>query len=98
MISALYSLKCNRFGTFMPQHAILTPGFRVPPNVKFEVDDIENEWVYSSPFDFIHCRAMAAVIADWPRLAKQCFQLSVQLTHPKEPVSNMSVSCDIQVH
>ncbi len=58
---------------------MLTAEIRVPPNVKFEVDDIEKEWAYSSSFDFIHCRAMAAVIADWPRLTKQCFQLGLPL-------------------
>ena len=28
----------------------------VPPNLRFEVDDIEDEWVYTKPFDFIHGR------------------------------------------
>ncbi|KAJ4298850.1 hypothetical protein N0V90_004093 [Kalmusia sp. IMI 367209] len=28
----------------------------VPPNVKFEVDDLEEEWVYSTKFDYIHVR------------------------------------------
>ncbi|CAK7218561.1 hypothetical protein SEUCBS140593_003588 [Sporothrix eucalyptigena] len=28
----------------------------VPPNLRFEVDDVEDEWVYSAPFDFIHGR------------------------------------------
>jgi hypothetical protein len=77
---------------------MLTAGIRVPPNVRFEVDDIENEWTYSSPFDFIHCRAMAAVIANWPRLAKQCFQLGTHLISQRKSVSDMSISCDTQVH
>ncbi|KAF2138922.1 uncharacterized protein K452DRAFT_78114 [Aplosporella prunicola CBS 121167] len=38
----------------------------VPPNVRFLVDDIESEWVYSAPFDLIHIRAMAPAIKDWP--------------------------------
>ncbi|KKA16274.1 Methyltransferase [Rasamsonia emersonii CBS 393.64] len=29
---------------------------RVPPNLKFVVDDIEAEWGYDVPFDFIHAR------------------------------------------
>ncbi|KAF1953810.1 S-adenosyl-L-methionine-dependent methyltransferase [Byssothecium circinans] len=45
----------------------------VPPNVKFEVDDIEDEWVYSSKFDFIHARYLACSIKDWPKLMKQSF-------------------------
>ncbi|QKX57633.1 uncharacterized protein TRUGW13939_04751, partial [Talaromyces rugulosus] len=39
----------------------------VPPNVRFEVDDMENEWVYSSKFDFIHARYLAGAIKDWPK-------------------------------
>ncbi|KIW58038.1 hypothetical protein, variant [Exophiala xenobiotica] len=45
----------------------------VPPNVSFEVDDVESEWQYSQPFDFIHSRYMAGSIADWPRLMRQCY-------------------------
>ncbi|KIW10107.1 hypothetical protein PV08_11067 [Exophiala spinifera] len=49
----------------------------VPPNVKFEVDDVESEWPYSQPFDYIHSRYMAGSIADWPRLMYQCYKLSL---------------------
>ncbi|KAF2190318.1 S-adenosyl-L-methionine-dependent methyltransferase [Zopfia rhizophila CBS 207.26] len=48
----------------------------VPPNVKFEVDDVENEWVYSSKFDYIHCRAMACGLRDWPKLMNQAFKFT----------------------
>jgi hypothetical protein len=58
---------------------MLTFEISVPPNVKFEVDDIEKPWAHSSPFDFIHCRGMAACIADWPYLAKQSFELGPTL-------------------
>lgn len=46
---------------------------RVPPNVVFEVDDVEAEWPERAPFDFIHSRYMCGSIVDWPRLAKQAF-------------------------
>ncbi|KAI9802536.1 MAG: hypothetical protein M1833_001608 [Piccolia ochrophora] len=46
----------------------------VPPNVKFEVDDIEHEWTHSEPFDYIHCRYMATAIAYWPRLVSKCYE------------------------
>ncbi|PGG97149.1 hypothetical protein AJ79_09330 [Helicocarpus griseus UAMH5409] len=46
---------------------------RVPPNVKFVVDDVESDWVPSEPYDYIHSRYLAASIQDWPRLVKQCF-------------------------
>ncbi|KAK5046726.1 hypothetical protein LTR84_007487 [Exophiala bonariae] len=46
----------------------------VPPNVSFEVDDIEQDWAYSHPFDYIHCRYMAGSVKNWPRLVEQAFQ------------------------
>ncbi|KAK2803770.1 hypothetical protein FQN51_003000 [Onygenales sp. PD_10] len=45
----------------------------VPPNVKFEIDDVEADWSYSAPFDFIHSRYMAMSIQDWPRLVSQMY-------------------------
>lgn len=47
--------------------------FRVPPNVQFEVDDVEAEWTYHAPFDLVHVRFMAASILDWPKLVGQCY-------------------------
>jgi len=47
---------------------------RVPPNVKFEVDDVESEWTYGSPFDYIFCRYMVVCILDWPKLTKNIFE------------------------
>ncbi|KAL4816687.1 S-adenosyl-L-methionine-dependent methyltransferase [Aspergillus spinulosporus] len=46
---------------------------RVPPNVIFEVDDVESEWPPRAPFDFIHSRYMCGSIEDWPRLAQQAY-------------------------
>lgn len=46
----------------------------VPPNVQFQIDDIEANWTFSRPFDFIHCRYMPACITDFPRLLRQAFQ------------------------
>ncbi|GME63079.1 Methyltransferase type 11 [Neofusicoccum parvum] len=42
-----------------------------PPNVKFEVDDVEAEWAYPQKFDLVHSRYMLASIADWPRYVSQ---------------------------
>ncbi|KAK3899987.1 S-adenosyl-L-methionine-dependent methyltransferase [Staphylotrichum tortipilum] len=44
-----------------------------PPNVKFEVDDIEDPWVHPAPFDWIFSRYMAAGIHDWPKLVSNVF-------------------------
>ncbi|KXH46157.1 hypothetical protein CSIM01_11061 [Colletotrichum simmondsii] len=37
----------------------------VATNVKFEIDDIDEEWTYTIPFDYIHSRFMSSSIADW---------------------------------
>ncbi|KAJ5009645.1 UMTA protein [Colletotrichum sp. SAR 10_99] len=50
----------------------IQPGW-VPPNCKFQVDDIEQPWTWSKDFDFIHIRHLEASIADWPALYKQAF-------------------------
>lgn len=46
----------------------------VPPNVSFFVDDVEEEWTYTSPFDFIYLRAMTGSIRNWPKLFSQAYQ------------------------
>ncbi|KAF4917434.1 Secondary metabolism regulator LAE1 [Colletotrichum fructicola] len=46
----------------------------VPPNVYFEVDDLDNEWIYSRPFDYIHIRGMSGSVRNWPELLKKCFE------------------------
>jgi hypothetical protein len=44
----------------------------VPPNVRFLVDDIEDEWGYErEPFDFIHARYLTGSIKDFPKLLGQ---------------------------
>ncbi|KAF9880194.1 hypothetical protein CkaCkLH20_02148 [Colletotrichum karsti] len=42
-------------------------------NVKFEVDDIEEEWNYSQPFDYIHSRMMTLSIKSWKEYIKKCY-------------------------
>ncbi|EXJ74372.1 uncharacterized protein A1O5_02668 [Cladophialophora psammophila CBS 110553] len=46
----------------------------VPPNCGFEMQDIEDEWFYSTTdFDFIHARELIMAVRDWDRLFKQAF-------------------------
>lgn len=47
---------------------------RVPPNLKFVVDDAEDLWLYEQKFDFIHLRLMAGCFADWPKLFRQAYE------------------------
>ncbi|GKT94503.1 UMTA methyltransferase family protein [Colletotrichum tofieldiae] len=44
-----------------------------PPNVKFEIDDVESPWVVQNKYDYIVCRYMAGSIADWPRLISNIY-------------------------
>ncbi|CAH0024719.1 unnamed protein product [Clonostachys rhizophaga] len=48
-----------------------------PPNCVFEVDDFEAEWLYHTPFDFIHARELEGCIGDDER-----FQQALQHLAP----------------
>ncbi|KAI5782360.1 methyltransferase [Peziza echinospora] len=45
----------------------------VPPNLKFEVDDVEEDWNFPEKFDYIHLRSLSGCIADWERLLSQAY-------------------------
>ncbi|KAF5001984.1 hypothetical protein FDECE_10786 [Fusarium decemcellulare] len=45
----------------------------VPPNCRFEIDDLEKDWTWSKPFDFILCRGMSGCFADVPGLIQQAY-------------------------
>jgi Methyltransferase domain len=45
----------------------------VPPNVDFQIDDMEEFWTFRSPFDFIHGKWLAGSVRDWPKLMQQCY-------------------------
>ncbi|KAK5016777.1 hypothetical protein LTR16_003075 [Cryomyces antarcticus] len=47
----------------------------VPPNLQFEVDDLEEEWLYKpNSFDFIHVRFMFLAIKDYPAMLEQAYK------------------------
>ena len=47
----------------------------VPPNVTFQVDDLEEPWSFGGEkFDFVYSRMMSGAIADWPKLFQQSFE------------------------
>ncbi|TGO41073.1 hypothetical protein BHYA_0027g00510 [Botrytis hyacinthi] len=48
----------------------IQPGW-IPPNLEFEIDDVEDTWRYSQKFDFIHIRSLGGSIASWPHLLDQ---------------------------
>ncbi|KAF2471728.1 S-adenosyl-L-methionine-dependent methyltransferase [Lindgomyces ingoldianus] len=45
----------------------------VPPNVRFEVDDFESQWAFSTPFDLVFLRTLCFSVADWPKLVEQVY-------------------------
>ena len=46
----------------------------IPPNVRFEVDDIELEWMHpENSTDLIHMRCLSGSISDWSTLLKNCY-------------------------
>ncbi|KAI8712755.1 hypothetical protein NCS52_01374500 [Fusarium sp. LHS14.1] len=49
----------------------IQPSF-VPPNCKFEVDDINKDWTFpENKFDLIHIRYMTGTVPDWTELLKK---------------------------
>jgi len=46
----------------------------IPPNVKFVIDDVEDEWANGGEWDFAHFRNMALVLRDLQRVVDQTFQ------------------------
>jgi len=46
----------------------------MPPNVRFEVDDVEADWVHEKDyFDYIHTRNLIGSITDWPNYVKTIY-------------------------
>lgn len=45
----------------------------VPANCRFEIDDAEDEWIYSHKFDYIHGRYLCAFLTDFPKLFRSIF-------------------------
>ncbi|KAH7110441.1 S-adenosyl-L-methionine-dependent methyltransferase [Dactylonectria macrodidyma] len=46
----------------------------VPPNVQFIIDDIDEDWNYSKPFDYIHSRMMNFSVQNWTEYLSKIFQ------------------------
>ncbi|PVH79468.1 S-adenosyl-L-methionine-dependent methyltransferase [Cadophora sp. DSE1049] len=50
----------------------IQPSF-VPPNLTFQVDDIEEEWTFTNKFDFIYSRMMTGSLMNWPKFFSQSY-------------------------
>ncbi|CZR49937.1 uncharacterized protein FPRO_16142 [Fusarium proliferatum ET1] len=47
---------------------------RVPPNCRFEIDDLEDDWTFKHQFDFIFIRSMIASFKSWPDIFAKAFE------------------------
>lgn len=71
-ISAL-SNQYSMFAFQNPASLTLTDS-SVPPNVEFEIDDLEEPWTFNKKFDFIYARMMTGSFSDWPRFFEQSYE------------------------
>jgi len=47
----------------------------VPPNLKFEIDDMEEEWTFPNDnFDYIHIRCLSGCFQDWDTVLRHAFK------------------------
>ncbi|KAJ2904068.1 hypothetical protein MKZ38_008879 [Zalerion maritima] len=46
----------------------------VPPNCQFEIDDAEDEWAFSTPFDYIHGRALLSCFSDPASVIREAYK------------------------
>lgn len=66
----------------------------LPPNVIFQIDDIEEPWAFSHKFEFIHSRMMTGSIASWPKFFDNAYEWVDQFlsTQPfSKPNTNFSI-------
>ncbi|KAI0599496.1 S-adenosyl-L-methionine-dependent methyltransferase [Biscogniauxia sp. FL1348] len=48
----------------------------VPPNVKFEIDDLTQPWTWApNQFDLVHARYLFGAVADWGELFRQAWRV-----------------------
>ncbi|KAB5554621.1 S-adenosyl-L-methionine-dependent methyltransferase [Coniochaeta sp. 2T2.1] len=46
----------------------------VPPNVRFMIDDVEDEWLNGSDYDLVHFRSMALILRNLPKVIGQAYK------------------------
>ncbi|KAK7398199.1 hypothetical protein QQX98_012428 [Neonectria punicea] len=50
----------------------IQPAF-VPPNVRFQIDDVEQDWTFHHDFDYIHSRLMTSSIPSWCKYLQKIY-------------------------
>lgn len=46
----------------------------VPPHVFFEIDNAQEEWTYTEPFDFVHIRGLSGAFSDWKAVYAEAYK------------------------
>lgn len=73
--SAQFNLTCKFYlSTYYGVRLQRLTDTRVAPNVEFFCDDLEDEWNFETPFDFVYARYLTGSIKDWPRFFSQAYQ------------------------
>ncbi|KAF5972063.1 methyltransferase [Fusarium bulbicola] len=66
---SMYALLWNTDSLITERHES-----RVPPNCRFEIDDLEDDWTFKHQFDFIFIRSMIASFKSWPDIFSKAFE------------------------
>ena len=53
--------------------AVLTFANRVPFNLEFQIDNLEEQWTFKRSFDYIHGRELGVCFNDFPKFLRQAF-------------------------
>jgi ubiquinone/menaquinone biosynthesis C-methylase UbiE len=78
----------------------------VPPNLQFEIEDIEEDWLYSkNSFDLVFGRELLMAIRDWPRVIEQAYEhlrpggyLELEMTYPKTYCEDNSIDLETSAY
>ncbi|KAJ3960545.1 hypothetical protein N0V92_002796 [Colletotrichum tropicale] len=49
------------------------PKLNTPPNCRFEVDDVDKDWTWSQPFDFVFIRGGNSCFESWEKLLRKAY-------------------------
>ncbi|KAF6816804.1 methyltransferase domain-containing protein [Colletotrichum sojae] len=71
----------------------IQPGY-VPANCHFELDDVEKEWTWNRPFDFIFIRSLISSFKDWRGVIQKAFVNLEENGHLEIQDNLFSALCD----
>ena len=46
----------------------------IPPNLRFVVDDFEDEWMNGDNYDLVHLRSISPIVKDMQKLLERCLE------------------------